>query len=95
MLLSGELNQILIFGVVFLIFKVMNLFLSYRINFLVQYHLVLEFGSCLSFYWNYLFKFVCFVMARRGYPIPLEVQGMNDYDLNLEIENLRRMVELL
>ena len=42
MLLSGELNQILIFGVVFLIFKVMNLFLSYRINFLVQYHLVLE-----------------------------------------------------
>ena len=40
--LSGELNQILIFEVVLLIFKVVNLFLSYRISFLVQYHLVSE-----------------------------------------------------
>ena len=40
--LNGELNQILIFEVVFLIFKVVNLFLFYRISFLVRYHLVLE-----------------------------------------------------
>ena len=36
--LSGELNQILIFRLVLLIFKVVNLFLSYHISFLVQYH---------------------------------------------------------
>ena len=36
--LSGELNQILIFEVVFFIFRVVNLFISYHINFFVQYH---------------------------------------------------------
>ena len=35
--LSGEQNQILIFGVVFLIFKIVNLFIYYRMNFLVRY----------------------------------------------------------
>ena len=34
-------------------------------------------------------------MARRGNPIPLEVQGMNDYDRDLEIADLRRTVEML
>ena len=34
---SGELNQILIFGVVFLIFKAVNLFISYLISFLLWY----------------------------------------------------------
>ena len=38
--LSGELNQILIFGVVFLYFKVVNLFRSYRVSFLVRYQRV-------------------------------------------------------
>ena len=34
-------------------------------------------------------------MERRGNPIPLEVQGMNDYDRDLEIATLRRTVEQL
>ena len=34
-------------------------------------------------------------MARRGNPIPSEVIGMNDNEHDLEIANLRRMVELL
>ena len=34
-------------------------------------------------------------MARRGNPIPPEVQGMNDYDRDLEIADLRRTIELL
>ena len=33
-------------------------------------------------------------MARHGNPIPLEVQGMNDYEHDLEIADLR-MIELL
>ena len=34
-------------------------------------------------------------MARYGNPIPPKVQDMNDYERDLEIVDLRRMVELL
>ena len=35
--LISEVNKILTFGVVFLIFEVVNLFISYCINFLIRY----------------------------------------------------------
>ena len=35
--LISELDKILTFGMVFLIFKVVNMFISYRINFLIRY----------------------------------------------------------
>ena len=38
---------------------------------------------------------MCFIIARRGNSIPREVQGMNDYDRDLEIADLRRTIELL
>ena len=36
-----------------------------------------------------------FIMVRRGNPIPPKFQGMNDYERDLEIINLRRTIELL
>ena len=78
--LSGELNHILIFGVVLLIFKVVNLFLSRPYQFSGQVSLGIRALVCVS--------------SRHGNPIPPKVQGMNDYECDLKIEDLRT-VELL